>query len=104
MDNKELSGKVALVTGASRGIGKSIAIALAAAGASVIVNYRSNKDSAEEVVKEITSSSGKAIAIQADVANAVSVIDLMNHAKNHFGDVEILVRRDVWESKFARNQ
>lgn len=91
MNNKQLTEKVALVTGASRGIGKSIAIALAGAGASVIVNYHNNKDSAIEVVKEITESGGKAIAVQADVANAESVIDLFNLAKTHFGVVDILV-------------
>jgi 3-oxoacyl-[acyl-carrier protein] reductase len=72
MESK-LSGKIAVVTGASKGIGAGIAKALAAAGASVVVNYASSKEGADKVVAEITQNGGKAIAIQADVAKVSSV-------------------------------
>jgi 3-oxoacyl-[acyl-carrier protein] reductase len=72
MESK-LSGKIAVVTGASKGIGAGIAKALAAAGASVVVNYASSKEGADKVVAEITQTGGKAIAIQADVAKVSSV-------------------------------
>ena len=67
-DEKELSGRVALVTGAGRNIGRAMAKALAAGGAAIIVNVRSNQDEAEQVVREIERDGGKAIAAVADVA------------------------------------
>lgn len=66
----ELAGKVAIVTGASKGIGAAIAKALGEAGAAVVVNYASSKDGAGRVVKEITQSGAKAIAVHADVAKS----------------------------------
>ena len=68
-----LSGKNALVTGASRGIGRAIALTLAEQGAAIAVNYRSRKDEAEAVVETIRSSGGTAIAVQADVADEKAV-------------------------------
>ncbi len=65
----DLTGKSALITGGSRGIGKAISLALARQGAAVAVNYVANKDAADEVVAEITGNGGKAIALQGDVAD-----------------------------------
>ncbi|MEK7334284.1 MAG: SDR family NAD(P)-dependent oxidoreductase, partial [Candidatus Binatota bacterium] len=73
----DLSGKVALVTGASRGIGRAIVVALAEAGAAVAVNYKENKAMAEEVVREIEGKGGRAIAWRADVAEADQVQAMM---------------------------
>ncbi|PYJ99964.1 MAG: oxidoreductase, partial [Verrucomicrobia bacterium] len=67
-NTKKLSGKVAVVTGASKGIGASIAKHLAAEGASVVVNYASSKAGADKVVAEVTGNGGKAVAVQADVS------------------------------------
>lgn len=86
-----LNGKTALVTGASKGIGAGIAKALAAAGASVIVNYASSKDGAEKVVKEITAKGGKAIAVQADTSKAADVKRLFDETKKAFGKLDVLV-------------
>lgn len=72
MVSQKLSGKVALVTGASRGIGRSIALRLAEEGAAIAVNYASNVEKAQEVVEKITQNGGKAIAIQADVSQVSS--------------------------------
>jgi len=88
---KKLPGKVALVTGASKGIGASIAMHLAAEGASVIVNYASSKQGADRVVGEINGNGGKAVAIQADVAKEQDVRRLFAEAKKAFGTVDILV-------------
>ena len=70
----QLPGKVAIVTGASKGIGAGIAKALAAAGASVVVNYASSKEGADAVVRDILAQDGKAIAVQGDVAKAEDVM------------------------------
>src|SRR6266702_5306508 len=88
---KKLSGKVAVVTGASKGIGAAIAKQLAAEGASVVVNYASSKTGADKVVAEITGASGKAIAVQADVAKKVDIERLFAETKKAFGHVDILV-------------
>jgi len=91
MASKRLAGKVGIVTGASKGIGAGIAKYLAAEGAAVVVNYASSKEGAEQVVKEITSEGGKAIAVQGDVAKAKDVERLFAETKKAFGQLDILV-------------
>src|SRR5437870_728587 len=86
-----LKGKVAVVTGASKGIGAAIAEHLAAEGASVVVNYASSKAGAEAVVKRITQKEGKAVAIQADVSKPEDVRRLFAEAKKAFGRLDVLV-------------
>jgi len=88
---KRLNGKVAIVTGASKGIGAAIAKAFALEGASVVVNYASSKQDAEKVVKEIISRDGKAIAVQGDVGKAAEVKRLFAEAKKAFGALDVLV-------------
>ena len=87
----KLTGKVAVVTGASKGIGAAIAKALGAAGASVVVNYASDKAGAERVVAEITSSGAKAIAVGASVAESAEIGTLFAETKKAFGKMDILV-------------
>jgi 3-oxoacyl-[acyl-carrier protein] reductase len=89
--NKKLAGKVALVTGASKGIGAAIAKQLAAEGAAVVVNYSSSKTGADKVVGEITSQGGKAIAVQANVSKQVDIERLFAETKKAFGRLDILV-------------
>lgn len=88
---KKLAGKVAIVTGASKGIGASIAKHLAAEGAAVVVNYSSSKPGADAVVKEVTKQGGKAVAVQANLARAADIDRLFTETKNAFGHVDILV-------------
>ena len=90
-NNKKLAGKVAVVTGASKGIGASIAKHLAAEGASVVVNYASSKGGAEQVVSEINKSGGKAVAVKADVSKKSEIDQLFAETKKSFGNVDILV-------------
>jgi 3-oxoacyl-[acyl-carrier protein] reductase len=87
----KLKGKVALVTGASKGIGAGIAKALASEGASVVVNYASSKEGAERVVGEIEKGGGKAIAVQGDVAKSADVKRIFAETKQAFGRFDILV-------------
>ncbi|MHC5540275.1 SDR family NAD(P)-dependent oxidoreductase [Singulisphaera rosea] len=87
----KLSGKVAVVTGASKGIGAAIAKSLAAEGASVVVNYNSSKSGAETVVAEITKSGGKAIAVGGDVSKKADAQGLIDAAVEKFGRLDILV-------------
>jgi len=87
----KLEGKVAIVTGASKGIGAGIAKQFAAEGASVVVNYASSKDGAEKVVTEITSKGGKAVAIQGDIAKPADIERVFAEAKKQFGKLDILV-------------
>jgi 3-oxoacyl-[acyl-carrier protein] reductase len=87
----QLSGKVAVVTGASKGIGADIARGLAAAGASVVVNYASSREGADKVLAAITASGGKAITVQGDVANEADVKRLFAATHDTFGPVDILV-------------
>src|SRR2546423_13679711 len=87
----KLTDKVAIVTGASKGIGASIAKHLAAEGAAVVVNYASGKADAERVVAEITSSGGKAVAVQANVAKQGDIDRLFSDTKKAFGRLDIPV-------------
>jgi 3-oxoacyl-[acyl-carrier protein] reductase len=88
---RKLEGKIAVVTGASKGIGASIALHLAAEGAAVVVNYASSRQGADRIVGEIVGNGGKAIAVQADVAKEADVRRLFAEAKKAFTRVDILV-------------
>jgi 3-oxoacyl-[acyl-carrier protein] reductase len=88
---KKLAGKVAVVTGASKGIGASIAKHLAAEGASVVVNYSSSKEGADKVVAAITGDGGKALAVQANVARKEEIDRLFAETASAFGKIDILV-------------
>ena len=87
----KLTGKVAVVTGASKGIGAEIARRLAAEGAAVVVNYASSREGADKVVAEIVGAGGKAVAVQGNVATAADVNRIFAEAKSAFGKVDILV-------------
>jgi 3-oxoacyl-[acyl-carrier protein] reductase len=87
----KLANKVAVVTGASKGIGAGIAKGLAAEGASVVVNYSSSREGADKVVAEIKSKGGKAIAVQGDVAKAADVKKIFAEAKKAYGRLDVLV-------------
>ena len=91
MNNGRLAGKIALVTGASKGIGAGIAKQLAAEGAAVVVNYASSKSDADKVVDEITKGGGKAVAVQGSVAKKAEVERLFAAAEKAFGKIDILV-------------
>ena len=109
--------KTAVVTGASRGIGRAIALKLAQDGANVVVNYSGSRDKAEAVVAEIQAMGQQAIAVQASVANADEVKELMNTALQTFGSIDILVnnagitrdnllmrmKEDEWDAVMATN-
>jgi 3-oxoacyl-[acyl-carrier protein] reductase len=109
---KKLENKVAVVTGASKGIGAGIAKDLAAAGASVVVNYASAKAGAEKVVADIVANGGRAIAVQGDVSKSGDVDRLFEETKKTFGGIDILVNNagvyqfggieDVTEDEFHR--
>ena len=87
----KLAGKVAVVTGASKGIGAGIAKALAAEGASVVVNYASSKDGADAVVDVIAASGGTAVAVKGDVSNAEEAAGIVQAAVDTFGRLDVLV-------------
>ena len=89
--DNELSGRVAIVTGAGRNIGRGIALALAQGGAAVVVNARSNRKEAEAVAGEIERAGGKALAVTADVADAAAVDKMVAAAAARFGGIDILV-------------
>jgi 3-oxoacyl-[acyl-carrier protein] reductase len=89
--NEKLAGKVAVVTGASKGIGASIAKHLAQEGAAVAVNYSSSKEGADRVVAEITGKGGRAVAVQANVAKKAEIERLFAETKKAFGQIDILV-------------
>jgi 3-oxoacyl-[acyl-carrier protein] reductase len=109
--------RVALVTGASRGIGRAIAIRLGAGGARIAVNYRSGKDAADEVVEAITDAGGEAIAVGADVGEGDAVASLVDEVSERLGPIEILVnnagitaddlllrmRPEAWEAVIQTN-
>ncbi len=87
----KLDGKVAIVTGASKGIGASIAEHLAAEGASVVVNYASSKSGGDAVVERITKAGGKAIAVGANVSKPAEIATLMEETKKAYGKIDVLV-------------
>lgn len=91
----KLENKVAIVTGASKGIGAAIAKHFAAAGAKVVVNYASSKEGADKVVNEIINNGGTAIAVQADVSKETDVTRLFEEAEKSFGRLDILVNNAV---------
>jgi 3-oxoacyl-[acyl-carrier protein] reductase len=91
MSTNELSGKVAIVTGAGRNIGRAIALTLADGGASVLVNARSNRAEAEAVAREIEARGGKALVHIGDVADPAAVQAMAEAAEKHFGRIDILV-------------
>ncbi|TPX15730.1 uncharacterized protein E0L32_000064 [Thyridium curvatum] len=96
---RPLAGKVALITGAGRGIGRGIAIELGRRGASIVVNYGSSAKSAEEVVAELAKLGSKSVAIQADISNPASVVELFDKATGHYGHIDIVVSNsgmEVW--------
>ena len=93
----KLNNKVAVVTGASKGIGAAIAKHFAAAGAKVVVNYASSKEGADKVVKEITDKGGLAIAVQADVSKEADVARLFEETEKAFGTLDILVNNAVYQ-------
>src|SRR5437016_101631 len=88
---QKLAGKVAVITGASKGIGAAIASHLAAEGAAVVVNYASSKEGAERVVAAIVRKGGKTIAVQANVAKQADIQRLFAETKKAFGKLDILV-------------
>src|SRR5262245_34457148 len=89
--SQRLTGKVAVVTGASKGIGASIARHLADEGAAVVVNYASSKAGADRVVAEIVRTGGKAVAVQANLAKQADIQRLFSEAKKAYGNLDILV-------------
>ncbi len=91
MEPKRLNGKTALVTGASRGIGRAIALRLAQEGAAIVVNFAGNAEAAEQVVAEIESAGGQATAVQADVSKVADVVRLFDAAFAQFDRLDILV-------------
>ncbi|QEE30193.1 glucose 1-dehydrogenase [Terriglobus albidus] len=107
-----LNGKVAVVTGASKGIGAGIAKKLAAEGAAVVLNYGASREDAEKQIAEITKNGGKAIAVQGSVANSAEVVRVFEEAKKAYGKVDILVNNagvyafaplaEVQEAEFHR--
>jgi 3-oxoacyl-[acyl-carrier protein] reductase len=108
----KLTGKTAVVTGASKGIGAGIAQALGAAGAAVVVNYAADQAGADRVVADIVANNGRALAVQADVSKAPDVKRLFAEAKKAFGPVDVLVNNagiyafepleEVTEAEFHR--
>src|SRR5690349_6631165 len=91
MSDKELAGKVAIVTGAGRNIGRAIALSLARAGASVVVNVRSNQAEADSVVREIEANGSKAVAVLGDIGEEKTAATLADTALKRFGRIDILV-------------
>src|SRR4051794_5510939 len=87
----KLQGKVALVTGASKGIGARIATELAVAGAAIVVNYAADRAGAEAVVREITAAGGRAVAVPCDVSNSGEVARMLTEVDRAFGTLDILV-------------
>lgn len=103
MPEGPLEGQVALVTGAAKRIGRTIALRFAADGAAVVVNYATSKTEAEAVVREIRASGGRAVAVQADVTRRAEVHNLISAAQREFGRIDILVNNAgvFFPAKFA---
>src|SRR6202790_5475881 len=101
---KELDGRVAIVTGAGRNIGRAIALALAAGGAAVVVNARTNRGEADAVVREIEGGGGKALACLADVTDGAAVAAMVAAARARFGHIEILVNNAAVRDEKAIEQ
>ena len=99
MASVDLKGRVAVVTGASLGIGRATAIALGKAGASVVVNYRSNAEKAQEVVRAIRDAGSKAIAAQGDVADQGSIEEMIALAVKEFGKLDIAVSNAAYSDR-----
>jgi len=91
MTNLQQNGRVALITGASRGIGAAVARLLASRGMRVVINYRSSRDEADDVVASISSAGGRAMAAQADVRDGPAVLGMVEQVRHAMGDVEVLV-------------
>src|ERR1051326_6170019 len=112
MTDRKLTGKVAVVTGASKGIGAAVAKELAAEGAAVVVNYASSKSDADKVVDQIAKKGGQAMAVQGNVARKAEVEKLFSATEKAFGKFDILVNnagvyefvplQDVTEQQFHR--
>lgn len=91
MSDSHISGKIALVTGAGKGIGRASALRLAEKGANVVVNYKTSRNEAEELVQEIETMGCEGLAVQADVGRLDQVKDMINTVDRHFGQIDILV-------------
>ena len=91
MGNQDFSGRTALVTGGSRGIGRACALMLATKGASVAVNYRSSAEAAQDVVDSVTSAGQRAITVQADVSDETQVVSMIETVEQELGPVELLI-------------
>jgi len=103
MNKGKLNGKVAVVTGASKGIGAAIANEFANEGATVVINYASAKEDADRIVDEITKRGGQAVAVQANVAKKADVERLFSAAKKAFGKIDILVNNaGVYASRLLK--
>ncbi len=94
----QLNGKVAIVTGGAKGIGKAITVALAQEGAKVVINYNSSKEAAENLVNELGKDGHDVYAVQADVSKVEDANRLVEETVNHFGKVDILVN-NAWYYK-----
>jgi 3-oxoacyl-[acyl-carrier protein] reductase len=101
MDTKELDGRVAIVTGAGRNIGRAIALALAEGGASVVVNVRSNKVEADAVAREIEGKGGKALVHLADIADPTAVQGMADAAAARFGGIDYLINNAAMRAEGA---
>jgi 3-oxoacyl-[acyl-carrier protein] reductase len=101
-DTQQYAGKVALITGSGRGMGKGMALELASRGASVVINYANSASKAEEVVKEIIKGGSKAIALKADISKPDEIVKLFSDAYNHFGRLDFVISNsgtEVWSKE-----